>query len=91
MTKKLTLNLKDVYFQEIKSGVKKYEYRLLTPYWEKRLINKFYEEIILKSGYPKKDNMEKQIVRPWLGYEIQTINHPHFGVNAVKVFAILVN
>lgn len=87
----LQLNLKGIYFDEIKSGLKKYEYRLITPYWEKRLINKDYDNIIIKYGYPKKSDMDKQLSRPWKGYVIQKITHPHFGEKEVTVFAILVN
>lgn len=89
--KTLQLNLKAIYFNEIKSGEKKYEYRLMTPYWEKRLVNKEYVNIVLKSGYPKKDDVEKHITRPWLGYEIQKLTHSHFGEEEVTVFAIKVN
>nr|DAH27357.1 MAG TPA: activating signal cointegrator [Bacteriophage sp.] len=37
MTNTLKLVLTDHWFEEIKSGRKKYEYRKATPYWEKRL------------------------------------------------------
>ena len=36
--KALRLVLTDHWFEEIKSGRKKSEYRLATPYWEKRLL-----------------------------------------------------
>lgn len=89
--KPLHLNLKDIYFQEIKSGIKIFEYRLATPYWEKRLVGREYSAIVVKSGYPSRSDLSRQIIRPWLGYEIHTINHPHFGGEPVEVFAIRVN
>lgn len=32
-----------------------------------------------------------QMIRPWRGYELQTIIPPHFGIDPVEVFAIRVN
>jgi hypothetical protein len=89
--KVLHLNLKAEYFNGIKSGAKIYEYRLQKAYWMRRLELKKWDYILIKSGYPKKDDAEKIILRPWLGYELQTITHPHFGNAPVKVFAIRVN
>lgn len=63
----------------------------MTDYWKKRLLNKNYDTIILKSGYPSKNNTEKYLEREWKGYEIQKITHPHFGLEEVIVFAIIVN
>jgi len=79
------------YFLEIKSGRKKYEYREMTPRWKKLLEGREYDEIYLKRGYPRKDDFTRIVVRPWRGYEIQTIIHPHFGLYPVTVFAIRVN
>lgn len=87
-TKALILNLKKEYFQEIKSGVKKEEYRLYNPYWIKRLENKTFSKVIIKLGYPRKDDKEKEIIFPWNGYKIKTISHKHFGNEQVKVYAI---
>lgn len=86
--KVLIFNLKTEYFQEIKSGVKKEEYRLCNPYWTKRLAGKNFSKVIVKLGYPKKDDKDKEIIFPWNGYKIKTILHKHFGSTPVKVFAI---
>lgn len=86
--KVLIFNLKTEYFQEIKSGVKKEEYRLCNPYWTKRLAGKNFSKVIVKLGYPKKDDKDKEIIFPWNGYKIKTISHKHFGSTPVKVFAI---
>jgi len=91
----LFLNLKGEYFDQIKSGDKQFEYRLYSDYWKKRLLVgcsfKEWEKIVIRRGYPKSDDYEKQIMRPWIGVSIETITHPHFGSEPVKVFAIRVN
>ena len=85
----LNLALKAEYFNAIKDGSKVEEYRLCTPYWEKRLgVHRHYGSIVLTLGYPSKDDHSRRIVKPWRGYIIRTITHPHFGDKPVKVFAI---
>lgn len=84
----LTLNLKSIYFDQIKSGEKKEEYRLYNEYWIKRLQNKNFDKVIVCMGYPKKDDLKRRLTFSWSGYEIKTISHPHFGTEPVKVFAI---
>lgn len=86
----LHLNLKKEYFQAIKAGHKKYEYRLAET-WLKRLEGKSFDIVLIKCGYPKANDSERIIQRPWRGFEIQTITHPHFGEAPVQVCAILVN
>ncbi len=83
--------LKAEYFDAIKAGTKQYEYRLNSPYWRKRLYGKQFSKIVITKGYPKKDDKERRIERPWLGYTRTRIKHPHFGDKAVNVFAIKVN
>lgn len=87
----LHLNLKAVYFDGIDSGEKREEYRLDTPYWRRRLVGREYEGIVLKKGYPKRGDSSRTLARPWAGYVIKTITHPHFGAQPVQVFAIAVN
>ncbi|MFT5716010.1 MAG: hypothetical protein ACI9T7_000183 [Oleiphilaceae bacterium] len=86
----LQLALKSEYFDAIKSGEKTEEYRLCTPYWEKRLVNRDYEQIILTKGYPKRNDESRRMYFQYYRYEIKTITHPHFGSEPVKVFAIKV-
>jgi hypothetical protein len=92
-TKTLTLPLKAEYFNAIKSGEKVEEFRLCTPYWQRRLYSPFgsYDQIVLTLGYPRRDDESKRLVRPWLGFTIKTIKHPHFGTEPVQVYAIRVN
>ena len=47
----LHLTLKKKWFDMIKSGVKKEEYREIKPYWVKRLANKSYDAIKFRNGY----------------------------------------
>lgn len=87
----LTLPIKREYFEQIRSGEKREEYRLIMPYWRKRLEGRCYSRIVLTMGYPKRNDAARRIERPWSGYEIKTIAHPHFGPDPVLVFAIRVN
>lgn len=89
----LHLNLIGEYFHQIKHGIKIYEYRERTPYWKKRLEGKEFNKIYIKLGYPKKDDKEKIIIRPWKGYIKTHLKHEHFfnGEWLVDVYAIIVN
>lgn len=86
----LILPLKREYFEAIRDGTKTEEYRLCTPYWKKRLASQFdgYERIVLTLGYPARDDHSRRLMRPWRGYTIKTITHPHFGPEPVQVYAI---
>lgn len=84
----LTLPLKAVFFNEIKSGIKTKEYRLVTPYWRKRLEGRVYDGIVLTLGYPSADDADRRLSRPWRGFTVETIQHDHFGPSPVRVFAI---
>lgn len=86
----LTLPLNGVYFDQIASGEKLEEYRLATPYWDKRLWLRHYDRIVLTRGYPKGGGIEGQtrLTRKWKGYRKTTLEHPHFGPDPVDVFAI---
>lgn len=86
--KDFTLPLNGIYFDQIKSGEKTEEYRLVTPYWVRRLEGRRYGRVILMRGYPKKDDAERRLVFPWRGCPIKTITHPHFGPDPVEVYAI---
>ena len=88
----LVLPLKRVYFDEIKAGTKTEEYRLCTPYWQKRLYSPFgsYDRIVLTLGYPARGDHARRLILPWRGYSIKTITHPHFGPDPVQVYAIYV-
>lgn len=84
----LILALKREYFEQIQAGTKTEEFRLCTKYWQKRLDGRTYDRIVLTLGYPKHTQSERRIYRPWSGWKIKTIIHPHFGNTPVKVYAI---
>lgn len=88
MAKLLTLPLKAEYFHAIRDGSKPKEYRLVTPFWRKRLEGRSYDGIVLTLGYPSRDDATKRIERPWKGFQRETITHPHFGPDPVDVYAI---
>lgn len=84
----LILPLKREYFDQIKGGTKPFEFRLANDYWTKRLVARHYDRIVLTLGYPPAADDARRLIRPWRGYEIQTITHPHFGAEPVRVYAI---
>lgn len=84
----LVLPVKRCYFEQMRDGVKPFEFRLRTSYWQKRLVGRSYDRVVVTLGYPSKDDCARRLVRPWLGYEEQTITHEHFGSEPVEVFAI---
>lgn len=88
MTNTLHLPLKLEYFKQIRDGTKIEEYRLCTPYWAERLEGRDYDQIVLTLGYPTRNEHARRITRPWRGYTIKTIAHPHFGADPVQVYAI---
>lgn len=87
----LPLPLRGEYFDDIQAGAKGEEYRLCTPYWRRRLEGRSFDGIELMRGYPRRDDSARRLSRPWRGYTIKTITHPHFGPAPVQVFAIRVN
>ena len=84
----LTLPLKGIYFDQIKRGEKLREFRLATPFWQRRLRGRKYDQLILTRGYPARDDAERHLVLPWRGYRMETLQHEHFGPEPVEVFAI---
>ena len=84
----LVLPLKAEYFHAIKAGTKAEEFRLRTPFWQRRLDGKTFDRIVLTRGYPSRDDMERRLVLPWRGMRETTITHPHFGPDPVRVYAI---
>jgi hypothetical protein len=84
----LILPVKRIYFEQMRDGTKPEEFRLANPYWTKRLVGRSYDRVIVTLGYPKADDDERRLVRPWRGFRRQTITHPHFGAMPVEVFAI---
>lgn len=84
----LQLAVNGEYFDAMKRGEKTEEYRLVNPYWGRRLFGRDYDRLIITRGYPRKDDDSRRLVMPYDGYEIKTITHKHFGPDPVKVYAI---
>lgn len=83
---KLHLHVKTCFFNAIKSGEKKKEYRLDNEYWRKRLIGRDYDGILIYNAYLPGDH--NRIAMPFVGWVLETITHPHFGPEPVRCFAI---
>lgn len=90
MSKKKILHLpvKKIYFEQVRDGIKKEEFREQTAYWAKRLECREYDEVHLKLGYPKADDKSKILVLKWNGFVKKTITHEHFGNKPLNVYAI---
>ena len=84
----LILPLKRKWFEQIKAGIKPFEFRLNNEYWQKRLIGKTYDKVIFTLGYPKRDDSERRIVKPWAGYEMQTVISEEWDNEPKDCFAI---
>lgn len=85
--KVLRLAVRKEYFEQIKAGIKKEEYREIKDYWIKRL-SKHYDQVWITLGYPKKTEKEKVLKFKYDGFCIKNINHKEFGASNVKVHAI---
>lgn len=79
----LHIHVKKRYWDLARQRVKPEEYRLIKPYWTKRLVGKDYDLIYYYLGYTGK----KRIFR-YDGYKIKKITHEEFGDKPVKVYAI---
>ena len=79
----LHIHVKKRYWELARQGVKEEEYRLIKPYWTKRLVGKNYTLIYYYLGYTDK----KRIFR-YDGYKIKTILHLEFGNKPTKVYAL---
>ena len=67
----LHLTLHRRYFDQIAIGVKKNEYRDMTPYWTKRLLGKVYDEVHFRNGY----SIDRPFMRvQWLGIQSDITN-----------------
>ena len=86
----LQLNLKGIYFDQIAAGAKPFEFRLVTPFWAKRLVGRSYDFVEVARGYPPGGDTTRRLRFPYRGYEIQQLTHEHFGPEPVTVYAIRV-
>ncbi|MBW3512230.1 ASCH domain-containing protein [Janthinobacterium sp. NKUCC06_STL] len=86
----LHLNLKGIYFEQIRDGTKLFEDRSKFIWW-KRLEDRQFDRVFIKCGYPRGGDVDKIIERPWRGFEVQMITHPHFGPDTIEVCSIRVD
>lgn len=90
--RKLHLHVKSEYFEQIKRGEKREEYRLHCKYWIKRLVEmpsgapRKFSAVVIYNAY--KPGEENRIEFPWRGTTLKGIKHHHFGCDEVTVFAI---
>jgi len=82
---KLFMTIKRQYFDEILSGKKKEEYRMVKSHWVDKLIGKEYTHIIFQNGYNRN---APRLEAEYMGYEIRNILHDFFGNDEVTVFAL---
>ena len=90
---RLTLRLKKKYFDEIKAGTKKFEYREKCEYWRLRIERKNIDDIQLIWGFPRREEMNEnnQMIFPWNGYEIHQVVHEQWKNKKTEVYAIRLN
>lgn len=94
MSETLHLPLKKQWFDMIKSGEKKEEYRELSEYWESRIYNtpyppmKVYGFVEFSLGYPKKGDSERRMT-----FELKDITigegKPEWGAEKGKRYFVL--
>lgn len=86
----LHLHVKKKWYNQIFNFEKTEDYRLITPYWSKRLVGREYDRIMVYCGYPEKKYITDKILYfKWNSYKVKTIRHEEFGNKTVKVFAII--
>lgn len=83
----LHLTLKKKWFDLIKSGEKKFEYREIKPYWTKRLCSKSppnkFDYIIFTNGY-RKDSPKIKV--EWKGMGLEEFKgKPCFAIKLGKI------
>ena len=83
----LHLHVNFEYFDAIKRGEKKQEYRLASK-WKRKLDAGLYSEIRIYRGYQKAVEGDTLLIFPWRGFSIETITHKHFNNEPVEVCAI---
>lgn len=78
----LKMTLQREWFDQIREGTKKEEYRELKPYWKTRIEGREYDEILFRNGYnPDSPTMRVE----YLGYTIDKAE----GVYALKLGKVL--
>ena len=95
----LRLSLKQKWFEMTKAGIKKEDYRELSPYWIKRLQQvhgikfpdnqcKLFEFNIMTLGYPKATDTSRILKLEHKGIEIRT-GSPEWGAEPGKLYFVI--
>jgi hypothetical protein len=87
----LHLNLKTHWFNDIKNGTKKFEYRVYNKFWKKRILGKEFDRVCIHLGYPKRGTLGRTLTFRWRGFKILKIVSAEFGLTPVRCFAIDLN
>lgn len=95
--KTLTLSLKRKWFDMIKSGEKKEEYRDNSVYWQRRLYRsmdandaelKNFDRLVFTLGYPKADDTERRLTFKNPRIRIGT-GKPEWGADPGKKYFVI--
>ena len=100
--KTLTLSLKKKWFDMIKAGTKKEEYREIKPYYEKRFLEplssrlfrngetgvKPFDTLVFTLGYPKADDTERRLTLKNPRIRIGTGRH-EWGAELGKMYFVI--
>ncbi len=84
----LILPVKRKWFEPIRSGNKREEFRLQNQYWSTRLVGREFDKIIITLGYPKADHWQRRLEFPWRGFRRTVITSEEWKNRPRKVFAI---
>ncbi len=83
---KLHLHVKSIYFHQILRGEKDHEFRLDNAHWQKALVGREYDGIVIYNAY--KPGASNRMEFPYTGWHREVLTHKHFGPEPVNVFAI---
>lgn len=79
------MTIKRQYFDEILSGKKKEEFRMVNPHWVDKIIGKEYTHIIFQNGYNRN---APRLEAEYMSYDIRNIRNDFFGNDEVTVFVL---
>lgn len=86
--KRLVLHVRKEYFDLIRLGDKRYEYRKYSPYWRKRLHDVSYDVVEICLGYPTAGDDSRRMLFRWKGWSKKVLLHKEFGPVPQQVYAI---
>lgn len=82
--KPLFIILKGEYFHQIAAGTKTEEYRIISDYWAKKIIDRHYSHIVFQLGYSAS---APRMTIEYLGYTKKVISSVVYN-DQVEVFAL---